>query len=439
MGTIYPFSRPPLLAGSDELAELLAKITFTTPFFPVIWRYQVNFYQKDVSLDTNILRLFSPAKQSYFLFGPRGTGKSTWLKTHYPDGHFIDLLNPSELRHFQARPERLEEVVQATDSKTIILDEIQKIPEILTVVHRLIEQKQGWQFVLTGSSARKLKRAGVDLLAGRAVVRYMHPFMAAELGDDFSLESALNVGLVPLIVESDDIVDTLKAYVGIYLNEEVKAEGLVRSMGDFSRFLEVASFSHASLLNVSNIARECAVSRKLIEGYLSILKDLLLSYHLPVFTKRAKRQLIAHEKFYYFDAGIYRSLRMTGFLDKPSEINGPGLEGLVLQHLRAWNDYQGSPNRLYYWRTKHGVEVDFIIDGPAGLYAIEVKHATNVYEKDLSGLQSFCNDYPEATPLFLYGGQERLKMKNILCLPIQAFLRTLTPIPSGKIVVKQDS
>ncbi len=388
---------------------------------------------KDTTLRSIITRLFVPAKQSYFLFGPRGTGKSTWLKSHYPQGHFIDLLNPSELRLYQARPERLEDVVLGSMATTFILDEIQKVPELLSVVHRLIEQKQGWQFVLTGSSARKLKQTGVDLLAGRAVVRHMHPFIAAELGDAFSLEHALQYGLVPLVVESEEVLETLSAYVGIYLNEEVKTEGFVRNIGDFARFLEIASFSHGSILNVSNIARECSVSRKLIEGYLSVLNDLLLSYHLPIFTKRAKRQLIAHDKFYYFDSGVYKSLRMTGFLDKFSEISGPGLEGLVLQHIRAWNDYQGTPNQLFYWRTKYGVEVDFIVDGQTGLYAIEVKHATQVHEKDLSGLKAFCIDYPEATPLLLYRGQERLKKSGILCLPIDQFLKNL--IPNGEPMV----
>jgi len=390
-------------------------------------------------LSSIISRYFVPAKQSYFLFGPRGTGKSTWLQAYYPEGYFIDLLNPGELRLYQARPERLEEVVSGSLAKTFIIDEIQKAPELLSVVHRLIEKKQNWQFVLTGSSARKLKREGVDLLAGRAVVRHMHPFMAAELQDTFTVEKALQVGLVPLVIESEDVLDTLSAYVGVYLNEEVKAEGLVRSIGNFARFLEVVSFSHGSIINVSNIARECALSRKLIEGYLSVLDDLLLSYHLPVFTKRAKRELVSHEKFYYFDAGVYRNLRMTGFLDKISEINGPGLEGLVLQHLRAWNDYQGAPNRLFYWRTKHGVEVDFIVYGPAGLYAIEVKHASIVHEKDLSGLSAFCVDYPEAIPILLYSGQERLLKKNIHCLPVEDFLKTLTPLRSELFVIRLDS
>jgi predicted AAA+ superfamily ATPase len=381
-----------------------------------------------------IKRLFYPAKQSYFLFGPRGTGKSTWLKQHYSHALLIDLLDPGQLRQYQAYPERLEQVVQGSIAKTIIIDEIQKAPELLSVVHRLIEQKQGWQFILTGSSSRKLKRAGVDLLAGRAVIRYMHPFMAAELSEHFSLEKALEHGLVPLIIESDDILDTLKAYIGIYLTEEVKSEGLVRNIGDFARFLEVVSFSHGSLLNISNIARECAVSRKLVEGYLSVLEDLLLCYQLPVFTLRAKRQLVAHTKFYYFDAGVYRSLRMTGFLDKIVEINGPGLEGLILQHLRAWNDYQGQPNKLYYWRTKHGVEVDFVVYGPKGLYAIEVKNSQFVHEKDLNGLNTFFFDYPEAIAIILYRGSEWLKKGNVLCIPVDEFLKRLKLVSLDEVI-----
>lgn len=374
-----------------------------------------------------IKRFFVPAKKSYFIFGPRGTGKSTWLKQHYPDAFIIDLLNPGILRQYHAYPERLIETTQASNSKIIIIDEIQKAPELLSVVHSLIEDKKDLQFILTGSSSRKLKRAGVDLLAGRAVVRHMHPFMASELGSHFSLDKALLNGLVPLVIESEDVLDTLKSYIGIYLNEEVKAEGLVRNIGDFARFLEVASFSHGSIINISNIARECSVSRKLIEGYLSVLEDLLLSIHLPVFNTRAKRQLVSHEKFYFFDAGVYRSLRMTGFLDKTTEINGPGLEGLVLQNLSAWNDYQGSSNKLFYWRTKHGIEVDFVIYGETSFYAIEVKNSTLIHDQDLKGLKAFLEDYPEAKAIMLYRGNERLKKGNILCLPVEEFLKTLKP------------
>ena len=201
-----------------------------------------------------------------------------------------------------------------------MIDEIQKVPELLTVVHRLIEEKRGHTFILTGSSARKLKRAGTDLLGGRALLRSMHPFLASELGERFRLEEALQQGLLPLVYSSLNPVDTLRSYAALYLREEVQMEGLVRNIGNFSRFLEAISFSHASLLNLSNVARECMVERKVVEGYTGILEDILLGFRLPVFTRRAKRGLAAHPKFYLFDTGVFRSLRPRGPLDMPEEI-----------------------------------------------------------------------------------------------------------------------
>jgi len=282
------------------------------------------------------------------------------------------------------------------------------------------------RFVLTGSSARKLKRAGVDLLAGRAIVKTMHPFMAAEVGDSFTLDSALRTGMVPLVTESINPQETLNSYIAIYLREEVQAEGLVRNIGAFSRLLEAASFSHGSVLNITAVARECQVQRKTVEGYLQILEDLLLSFRVPVFARRSKRILTAHPKWYYFDAGVFRSLRPSGPIDSPQEIDGAALEGLVAQHLRAWTAYRDAGN-LYYWRTKAGVEVDFILYGMEEFYAIEVKNSTRVHKKMLKGLRSFCEDYPEATPMLLYRGKERLKINNIACIPCQAFLTALTP------------
>ena len=378
-----------------------------------------------------INRFLDIPKDSFFLFGPRGTGKSTWLQASFPNALRIDLLDPPTLRTYISHPEYLEIKVAGENPDCILIDEVQKIPELLTVVHRLIEMKKGWQFILIGSSARKLKREGVDLLAGRAVVRYMHPFMAAELADDFNFESALQYGLLPGVVTGHSAIDFLQTYIALYLKEEVQTECLVRNIAHFARFLEVMSFSHASILNLSNIARECQVSRSLIEGYLSVLEDLLLCFQLPVFSKRAKRELITHHKFYYFDAGVFRLLRATGPMDRESEINGIALEGLVAQHLRAWNDYQKVPHTLSYWRTRHGVEVDFVIYGKDAFYAIEVKNGTRVHSQDLKGLLAFCEDYPEAKPIFLYRGQDRLKMNGIDCIPVELFLKTLRP---GKII-----
>ena len=228
---------------------------------------------------SEFIRAFSIPKESFLLLGPRGTGKSTFLKDSFPKAKYIDFLDPETFRSYSAKPERLREFVDGNrDTKQFILDEIQKVPDILSVVHELIEKKKGLQFILTGSSARKLKRTGVDLLAGRALLCRMHPFTASELGKEFHLEKALKIGLLPLAYFKDEPLETLRAYLGLYIKEEVLAEGLVRNIGNFSRFLEAASFSHGSILNTSNIARESGVERKTVEGYLSVLEDLLLSY-----------------------------------------------------------------------------------------------------------------------------------------------------------------
>ena len=280
---------------------------------------------------------------------------------------------------------------------------------------------------MTGSSARKLKRSGVDLLAGRAVIKTMHPFMAAELGEAFSLEEALELGMLPLVNDAQSPKEAINAYVAVYLREEVQMEGLVRNIGAFSRFLESASLSHGAVLNISNVARDCQVEHKTVEGYVSILEDLLLAFRIPVFGKRAKRHLASHPKIYYFDSGVFRSLRPSGPLDAPQEIEGAALEGLVAQHLRAWNAYRGYQCNLYFWRTKSGNEVDFVLYGKDTFCAIETKNTAKIHPRMLNGLLAFRQDYPEAEVCLLYRGQERLKTKNVLCLPCNEFLKNLTP------------
>lgn len=379
-------------------------------------------------MESLIPRIFNPPKGSYFLFGPRGTGKSTLLRLMHPEALWLDLLQPDIFRSYQARPERLRELVSAHPrTPVVVIDEIQKATDLLSVVHSLIEEKRKVQFILTGSSSRKLKRTGVDLLAGRVLKCSLHPFMASELGNRFKLGVALEQGLLPLVVMSEEPEQVLKTYAALYVREEVQAEGMVRNIGGFSRFLEAISFSHASVLNISNVARECEIERKVVEGYISILEDLLLAYRIPVFTKRAKRATVAHPKFFYFDAGVYRFMRPSGPLDHPEDIRGAALEGLVAQHLIAWNAYRGEQNRLYYWRTRAGSEVDFVLYGPEVFWAVEVKNTANIRREDLSALKTFKEDYPQSRVFFLYGGREKLKVGNILCIPCKDFLVALDP------------
>jgi predicted AAA+ superfamily ATPase len=366
--------------------------------------------------------------QSFFLFGPRGTGKSTWLKHQFPEALFVDLLQPDVYREMSARPERLGALVLGSPHrKTVVVDEVQRVPELLNVVHDLIEQPVQRQFVLTGSSARKLRRGGVDLLAGRALYYTLHPFIAAEL-PGFALNRALERGLLPLVIAAPEPEEVLRAYATLYLQEEVQFEGWVRNVGNFARFLEMVSFSHAAVLNISNVARECQIERKTVAGYLEVLEDLLLSFRLPIFTKRAQRQTSIHPKFYLFDAGVYRSLRPHGPLDRAAEIDGCAFEGLVAQHLRAWIAYARRDCTLYFWRTRSGVEVDFIVYGEGGFWALEVKNTARVRSQDLHALKSFISDYPECEPMLLYRGTERLRLDGIWCIPGEEFLRALHPM-----------
>lgn len=372
-------------------------------------------------------RFFRIPTQSCFLFGPRGTGKSTWLRHELPRALHLDLLDPALHRRLAARPEGLRDLVAGSPAAdTVVVDEVQRIPELLTVVHALLEEPSPPRFVLTGSSARKLRRGGPDLLGGRALLRTLHPFMAAEL-PSFSLEAALRIGLLPLAVAAPDPAATLDAYASLYLEQEVRAEGMTRNVGAFARFLEAASFSHGAVLNVSAMARECEVERKAAARWIEILEDLLLAFRLPVFRKRAKRATVARRKLYLFDAGVFRSLRPRGPLDRPAEIDGQALEGLVAQHLRAWAAYSDRGASLHYWRTQAGAEVDFVVYDDDGIHAIEVKNRAKVDPRHLRHLRAFTDDYPEANAVLLHRGRERLRINGIWCVPVEEFLLSLAP------------
>ena len=373
-------------------------------------------------------RIIKPVDDnSFFLFGPRGVGKTSWLKKNYPKAVYFDLLESETFRKLVTYPEQLEDKIPEGFSDWVILDEIQKIPELLNEVHRLIESKK-YRFILTGSSARQLRKKGVNLLAGRAYTYFMYPLTVEELGVDFSLQKSLSVGHLPKAYLTKTPKRFLGAYLNSYLKEEVKEEGLTRNLGDFYRFLDVAVFSQGEVLNLNEVARECLLKRDKVEGYFSILEDLLLAIQIPVFSRRAKRKLVSKNKFYYFDVGVFRHLRQSGLLDSESEIDGPALETLFLQEMRAINDYYEMDYKIHYWRTKTGLEVDFVLYGGRGLLALEIKRKRNITDKDLRGLKAFAKEYPEARKVIFCGVKKAERREDIEILPVEYGLKNLKKI-----------
>src|SRR3990167_3112460 len=343
-----------------------------------------------------LLTIDPASRHSVMILGPRGTGKTYWLKQHFPEAIYFDLLDDETYTELLAQPTRLMERIPSHYTGWVIIDEIQKVPALLNEVHRQIESL-GRRFILTGSSARKLRSRGVNLLAGRALTYHMHPLTSDELADQFNLKTALTYGLLPAIYGHDNPKHYLSSYIATYLKEEVLQEGLTRNLAQFTRFLETASFSQGEVINYTNISHEVSSNRHTVASFFEILEDLLIAYRLPVFTRRAKRDVIAHPKFYYFDVGIYRTLRPRGPLDIDSEIDGPALETLFLQQIKAINEYDALSYQIYYWRTRTQLEVDFVLYGERGFYAFEIKRKNKIIPKDLQALRTFHEDYKEAS------------------------------------------
>lgn len=371
-----------------------------------------------------------PQSKSCFLLGPRGTGKSFWLKKHYGNSIYIDLLDSAHYFRLLAAPEQLSSYIPPDYHGDVVIDEIQRIPDLLNEVHRIIESSS-IRFILTGSSARKLRKQGVNLLAGRALTYYMFPLTASELGQQFNLKDSLLYGHLPSIYSEKNVhnsQDYLDSYVSTYLKEEVLQEGLTRNLQAYARFLQIASFSQGETLNISEVARECSLNRKLVESYFIILEDLLLSIRIPVFTKKAKRRMQQHPKFYYFDVGIYRSIRPKGPLDSAEEIDGAALETLFLQEVRAINCYYKLGYEIYCWRTADQIEVDFILYGEKGILAFEVKRKSKYTRNDLKGLKAFLKDYPMTKAYLLYGGSDTFYEDNITISPLEKIVKELLTV-----------
>ncbi len=363
-----------------------------------------------------------PLDKSFFLFGARGTGKSSWMRSLFKNSLYIDLLESTVFNDLIASPQRLDNLIPPDHAEWIIIDEVQKIPAILDEVHRLIEKKK-LKFILSGSSARKLRSGKANLLAGRALTKFLYPLTSVELGKDFDLKHSLKFGCLPSVYMEKDPKSYLESYVRTYLEEEVRQEGLTRNIGAFARFLEAASFSQGSLLSVSEVAREAGVNRKVVEGYFDILEDILFAYRLTPFTKKAKRKMVQHPKFYFFDVGVYRTIRPLGPLDQASDIDGIALESLFLQEILGLNEYYNLGYKIHFWRSATKQEVDFVLYGEKNFLGIEVTKASKIRSKDLVGMNLFLKDYPQARGKLFYGGEKRKFEGKIEIVPIREFFK----------------
>jgi len=334
-------------------------------------------------------RIFKSPKQSFFLLGPRGSGKSTWIRYNFPEAYVVDLLSEETYQRLLANPGHFgNELRSVPTGQWVIVDEIQRLPNLLNEVHRFIEQRQ-LSFILCGSSARKLKRAGVNLLAGRALHRSMHPFVPEEVGAQFDLDNALQYGLLPIVWDSAEKDETLSAYAQFYLKEEIQAEALVRNLPGFARFLPIAALFHGQRINVTNIAREAGVARTTITGYLDILEETLLCFRLPAYEARLRVRERKLPKLYWCDPGIVRIMKRSTGTPAPEE-KGALFEGMVAQLLRAYRDYRGICDDIYYWAPsgKSGIEVDFLLIRGADLIAVEVKSGNAFLETWCKGLRA---------------------------------------------------
>ena len=358
------------------------------------------------------------ATRSHFLLGPRQTGKTSLIRNTLADAKVYDLLDTSVYLALGQRPGRLAEELGPRD-RLVVIDEIQRLPELLNEVHRLIEAR-GVRFLLTGSSARKLRRGGVNLLGGRARTKYLHPLTWRELGDRFDLSRAMARGLLASIYFSDDPQADLQAYAGLYLQQEIVAEGATRNVPAFSRFLKVAALCNGTLVNFTNVANDAQVARTTVYEYFEILKDTLVLYELPAWRKTKTRKPIASSKYYFFDVGVVGSLQGRTFRPGTPEF-GEAFETFLMQELVSYRDYM-SGETLSHWRSTSGFEVDFIIDDHT---AVEVKAKENVSRQDLKSLRALAEEKTLKRYLCVCLEPRPRKTEGIVVLPFADFLDAL--------------
>lgn len=372
---------------------------------------------------SRILSLNEASTESIFFWGARQTGKSTLLKQLFPAAHYYDLLLSDEYSRLRFRPALLREECEMLDEgELVIIDEVQKIPALLDEVHWLMTERN-LRFILCGSSARKLRRCGANLLGGRAIRKTLFPLVSAEI-PDFDIDVALNNGMLPRHYLIKDPRQRLEAYVGDYLQQEIVAEAVVRRIDSFTRFLQVAALSDTEILNYTKIASDCGVSSKSVKEYFSILEETMLGYHIPAYSKVIRRKLVAAPKFYFFDVGIPNYLMKRIPLKSGSSEYGHALEHLICQELKAYLSYRGIDKNLSYWRTSdHRYEVDFIV-GDAEV-AIEVKSSETVDSSETRGLRAFAEEHPSARLIIVSMEQRPRRHKDIEIWPAREFLRKL--------------
>ena len=370
-----------------------------------------------------------PETRSFFLFGPRQTGKSSLILDRYGAAAWsVNLLHSEDFIRYAKQPGqyRLDALEQyRVGIRCFVLDEVQRVPDLLNEVHALLELHPAAQFILLGSSARKLKRGGANLLGGRAVQRFLHPFTRAELGERFDLDDALRFGTLPplLGLPAADKQDILRAYTETYLREEIQMEGLVRNLGGFYRFLDVAGSACGDLLNFSNVARECQLPVRTVQSYYEILEDTLVGFRLMPWMKSARKRLVAHPKFYFFDTGVTNALnhRLSAPLD-PRTYGRRFEQWLILEIWRQLQ-YTGSETRLFFWRTNTGAEVDLLVERHGELIgAYEFKSAPEVGGDDFSGMRAFRGEHPDVPLTVVYRGSRAYRTDGIQVIPWQQFV-----------------
>ncbi len=360
-------------------------------------------------------------EETFFLWGPRQSGKSTLLKKFFSDAYWIDLLLPDVYRTYLTNPEQLIEEVTLKEIEFVVIDEIQKIPQLLDVVHWLIENR-GVNFALCGSSARKVKRGHANLLGGRGIKYELYGLSAREIADDLDIMKLLNHGYIAPIYQSNYPKRLLNSYIAHYLKEEIAAEGLVRNLPAFSEFLNVAALSDTELLNYSTIARDVGIASSSIKGYFEILSDTLLGRFLPSYKKRPKRRISTAPKFYFFDVGVVNFLAKRGTIQTKSELIGKAFENWIFHELCCYNSYNERFAEFYYWRLSSGVEVDFIVNHID--CAIESKSSEKVTSQHMKGLRELKKEHPDVKKMIIVSmdTHDRETEDGILVLSYSTFL-----------------